>query len=140
MIFRGAKSLALLTGLILSVSVNAASINGMKVINKDFTRVIFSADAALTHDVLLLDNPKRLVLDIKNAPTNETIKMLANQDWSKHLYIKRTRIGTLPNNMSRVVFDLKSNVYHKVDTGMNAENKHKGTQHQLILDIFKGIN
>lgn len=131
------RSLLITLGFMFTLAANAASINAMKVINKDYTRVIFSADSALTHEVLLLDNPKRLVLDIKNAPTNETIQMLGGQDWSKHLYIKKTRIGKLSETSSRVVFDLKSNVYHKISTETHPANAAKGTDHALILDIFK---
>lgn len=137
MSYRGVVSV--LCGLILTSAAHAASINGMKVHNTDFTRVIFSADDQLQHKVMILDNPKRLVLDFKNANQNETIKMLSQHNWAKHRYITQTRVGATDNNTARVVFDLKPNVNveYKVHNEHNDANAASGTSHQLVLDIFK---
>lgn len=125
------------SGLAIASVTNAASINGMKVLSNEYTRIVFSADAHLQHHVKILNNPKRLVLDIKNAPKNDTIKMLGDHKWGKHQYISKTRIGKSSAKSSRVVFDLKSNVTHKVSTTTDAQAA-PGVQHQLVLDIFKG--
>jgi N-acetylmuramoyl-L-alanine amidase len=67
--------------------------------SKDNVRVLFNSSAFLLSNVFILDNPPRLVIDLKNvnnfSKNNSSLK-----------YVKQIR-ASKKDNMSRLVFDLK---------------------------------
>ena len=129
----------------LACTVHAATINGISVSqNKSVTRITFIADQALDHTLLILDNPKRLVLDLKNTPLDKTIKALGHKQWPKNKYIKKTRVGLFEGTTARIVLDLRSEVKSFINTEIE-QKKHtsrtkklsaQNPQYILTLDIL----
>jgi len=64
-------------------------------------RIVFEADKAFDYKAFLLNDPKRLVVDIFNMDIKKTLQSDDNN------LIANTRVGKLDGNNKRVVFDLK---------------------------------
>lgn len=70
----------------------------------DGIRLVFDGTEKFQYDAFLLDNPNRLVIDIKNAVFSKTPKVAANQ------LISSFRMGNLNGKQSkRLVFELRGN-------------------------------
>ncbi|MDB9971887.1 N-acetylmuramoyl-L-alanine amidase [Alphaproteobacteria bacterium] len=91
--------------------------------SKDNVRVLLNSRAILLSNVFILDNPPRLVIDIKNinnfSKNNSSLK-----------YVKQIR-ASKKDNMSRLVFDLKIPV---IQLSKNYIIKQNGT-HVLVINL-----
>ena len=91
--------------------------------SKDNVRVLLNSRAFLLSNVFILDNPPRLVIDIKNinnfSKNNSSLK-----------YVKQIR-ASKKDNMSRLVFDLKIPV---IQLSKNYIIKQNGT-HVLVINL-----
>ena len=94
----------------------------------DHVRLVFDADARVNHRLFTLDNPHRLVLDLKNARMTQSMPDLS----ADGRFIEGIR--TAPRNQQdvRVVLDLKQAV--KPKTFFLKPNGQYG--HRLVIDIF----
>jgi len=91
--------------------------------SKDNVRVLLNSRALLLSNVFILDNPPRLVIDLKNinnfSKNNSSLK-----------YVKQIR-ASKKDNMSRLVFDLKIPV---IQLSKNYIIKQNGT-HVLVINL-----
>ena len=91
--------------------------------SKDNIRVLLNSRAILLSNVFILDNPPRLVIDLKNinnfSKNNSSLK-----------YVKQIR-ASKKDNMSRLVFDLKIPV---IQLSKNYIIKQNGT-HVLVINL-----
>lgn len=91
---------------------SAAEIKGLRIgQGAGGARVVFDADNKFEYNAFLIDNPKRLVVDVKNIKVNKSVER--TQDKSN--IVGKIRIGDLGGGKSRIVFDLKKTVIIKKD-------------------------
>ncbi len=95
----------------------------------DYTRLVFDVSSAPVHEVFLLNNPPRLVIDFSNARlSNPLVKLPAN-----HSLFSRIRSAARNETDLRVVVDLK----HKVNPKSFALKPNKQYGHRLVVDLMK---
>jgi len=91
-------------------------------------RMMFNVTASPEHRVFVMDNPTRLVIDIKNAQ----LKRALSQPSSAHPLFARVRSGIKNGTDLRVVVDLKAPISSK-----NISFKSKiSDKNQLIIDLL----
>ncbi len=91
-------------------------------------RMVFDVTESPQHRVFFMDNPSRLVIDIKNAQ----LKRSLSQPSSTHPLFARIRSGTKNDRDLRVVVDLKMPVSSKkISISSNNSDKHR-----LIVDLI----
>ena len=117
--------------LLLTVPLQAAQVDvkGVRIwAAPDNTRVVFDLAAPVDHDILHLDNPQRLVIDMEDA------RLLRDpaQPSADDKYLKALRSAPRDGNDLRVVFDLKKNITSK--TFLLQPNERYG--HRLVVDVF----
>ena len=118
-----------------STAIYGATIISTSVIalpGSEFTHVMVETDQTVVHSMLILKNPNRIVLDLKSSPINNQLMGLANKDFSDDLYIKQVRVGNFKAGVTRVVFDLKTEVKPKLKI-YKPSGKY---QHRLMLDFY----
>lgn len=88
-------------GLFASTAAAAVNVNDFRIGNQsDGVRVVFDMSQSVNYRVFLLDNPKRLVIDLDNTSINKVFTGTNNQ------LISKTRVGKLDGNNKRVVLEL----------------------------------
>ena len=94
----------------------------------DHTRVVFDLSAPVSHSLIELQNPNRLVIDMPNASLRDALIDLPLDNTP----VKRVRSGVREGNDLRIVFDLGAKVRPKsFPLEPNAQ-----TGHRLVLDLF----
>ncbi|MDD5124975.1 N-acetylmuramoyl-L-alanine amidase [Methylovulum sp.] len=112
--------------LLQSVVCHAQPIN-VTTISYPQMQVAFTVSATPKHRFFVLDNPSRLVIDIKNA----TLSNVLTQPSSTHLLFSKVRVATRNNTDLRFIVDLKSPLASK-NLILGANNKGV---HQLIINL-----
>ncbi|MEE8342919.1 MAG: N-acetylmuramoyl-L-alanine amidase [Gammaproteobacteria bacterium] len=92
----------------------------------DHTRVVFDLSAPISHKVFTLRNPDRVVIDLKDARLNTSLRKL-----DKKGLLKRIRSGTRNGNDLRLVLDVKQRVRPK--SFFLTPNASYG--HRLVVDL-----
>lgn len=93
----------ILLGIMLYSAAAFASVNvqNMRVGNQsDGARVVFDINQSINYRVFLLDNPKRVVVDLDDANIGALKTKVSNQ------VILNSRVGKMSGNDKRIVFDL----------------------------------
>jgi N-acetylmuramoyl-L-alanine amidase len=100
--------------------------------SQDYTRVTLETPAAVKYSVQSVKDPERLVLDLEGVDITPSLTELADKIGPADPYIKSVRFGRFKPGVTRVVFDLKSEVRPQVfplapvgDYG-----------HRLVLDLY----
>ncbi|MBE0437436.1 MAG: N-acetylmuramoyl-L-alanine amidase [Methylomicrobium sp.] len=105
------------------------AVNSLKhQVSSDHSRLIFDLSAKFSHKVFQLDNPPRLVIDIRDA----RLKGKLDQPSSNHPLFKKIRSAVRNDKDLRVVVDLKKNGVAKNLT--TPANQSSG--YQLMIDFF----
>ena len=91
-------------------------------------RLLFDITAATEHKVFVMENPSRLVIDIKNAQLNRSLK----QPPAEHPLFSRVRAGTKNETNLRIVVDLKTSV----DSKKFSLKSTVSDDHGLTVDVF----
>jgi N-acetylmuramoyl-L-alanine amidase len=99
---------------------------------QDYTRIAFEAPLSVQHQLLILKNPDRLVLDIEDVELNPILKSLPDRILSSDPYIKQIRIAMFKSNVLRIVIDLKAEVSPNV-FALPPAGDYK---HRLVVDIY----
>jgi N-acetylmuramoyl-L-alanine amidase len=94
----------------------------------DNTRIVFDVDGPVEHRLEMLGDPRRAVIDIKNARLLRAPAQPAATD----NYLQQIRSGMRNQNDLRVVLDLKQKVDSK--SFLLPPNQHYG--HRLVIDLF----
>ena len=91
-------------------------------------RMMFDVTASPQHRVFVMDNPSRLVIDIKNAQLERSL----NQPSAEHPLFARVRAGTKNDTDLRIVVDLKTPISSK-KFSLSSNNSD---EHRLVIDLF----
>jgi len=94
----------------------------------DHTRVVFDLSEPVSHSLLELDNPRRLVVDMPDVRLLEALTDLPVENTP----IARVRSGVREGDDLRIVFDLAAQIRPK--SFPLAPNERTG--HRLVLDLF----
>jgi len=75
---------------------------------QEYTRVIFEAKAPIEHQLVMLRDPDRLVLDLARIEPSPELAELPSRVQSSDPYVAAIRVGTPSGGFLRVVLDLKA--------------------------------
>ena len=99
---------------------------------QDYTRIAFEADQPIKYQLLILQNPDRLVIDMEDVQLTDVLKSLASKVLSSDPYVKQVRAGLFRPNVVRLVVDLKG----EVKSNLFALPPAGDYKHRLVLDIY----
>jgi len=116
---------------VLAIPTSIASTTQIKAVrmwaSPESTRVVFDVDRRLEHNVFVLNNPDRVVIDLENTSFSNS---MGDLDYRNSL-VKGIRSGVQPNNVLRVVLDMKSTSTPK--SFLLNPTAHYG--HRLVIDL-----
>ncbi len=113
----------------LSTSAQQITVNSLRYWTApDHTRMVFDVTDTVPHQVFLLDNPARLVIDFSNTK----LKKRLSQPPKNHTLFSRVRSAPRNKQDLRVVVDLKTAVTPK----SFSLNPNKTYGHRLVVDLF----
>lgn len=75
---------------------------------QEYTRVIFEAKAPIEHQLVMLRDPDRLVLDLARIEPSPELAALPSRVQPSDPYVAAIRVGTPSGGFLRVVLDLKA--------------------------------
>jgi N-acetylmuramoyl-L-alanine amidase len=99
---------------------------------EEYTRVIFEAPAPIEHQMVVLRNPDRLVLDLARVDRSREIDALPSRVQPGDPYIAAIRVGNPSGGFLRVVLDLKGEVRPQVF----ALKPVAEFGHRLVIDLY----
>jgi len=110
-------------------STHAADINDVRLWRApEYTRVVFDLSAAVKHNVIILENPNRIVIDIEQSKIKTDFKKL---DFASSPII-RVRSGIKKKSDLRIVFDTSAVV--KPRSFLLRSTKKSGNR--LVIDLY----
>jgi N-acetylmuramoyl-L-alanine amidase len=99
---------------------------------QEYTRLILEAPTALPHQLIILKDPHRIVLDIEAAELTPELQQLAARVQASDPYIASIRFGRQPPDILRLVIDLRAEVIPQ----LFALPPVAGFGHRLVLDLY----
>ncbi|HSI96454.1 MAG: N-acetylmuramoyl-L-alanine amidase [Methylophilaceae bacterium] len=98
----------------------------------DYTRITLESAKPITHKMMTLKDPDRLVLDLENVELGATLKAVTDKILSSDPYIKQVRVANFKPGVVRLVVDLKSEVKPSLFS-LPPAGEYK---HRLVLDVY----
>jgi len=98
----------------------------------DYTRVTIESALPIENDQMILQNPERVVIDLKDILINNALKELGSKVIGVDPNIKKIRVAQFNPEVTRVVIDLKSSASVKIFS-LKPIKKYK---HRLVIDIY----
>jgi N-acetylmuramoyl-L-alanine amidase len=96
----------------------------------DQTQMLFDVSSSPEHRVFLMNNPARLVIDVRNA----NVKQALSQPAPSHPLFAQVRVATKNKSDVRIVVDLKRELNSKnMSLRTNSLNEHG---HRLIIELL----
>jgi N-acetylmuramoyl-L-alanine amidase len=120
---------------LLSLTANSATIIDSSIFTlpgSEYSHAVIETDSAVWHSILILKNPNRVVLDLKNCPINNRLSALTTKNFSDDISVKQVRVGNFKAGVTRIVFDLKQ----EVNPSINVYKPQGRYLHRLTLDFF----
>ena len=102
----------------------------------DYTRITIESSLAISNDQMMLKNPERIVIDLKDIQLNDSLKKLPSKVNSLDPSIKNIRIAQFNPKVTRLVIDLKSSASVKIFS-LKPIKKYK---HRLVIDVYPKEN
>ncbi|MBE0614028.1 MAG: N-acetylmuramoyl-L-alanine amidase [Burkholderiales bacterium] len=99
---------------------------------QDYTRITIEADRPIRHELLLVKNPERLVLDLEGVDFTSVQREIADKILPDDPYIAQMRAGRYKPGVVRVVLDLKTEVQPQIFT-LKPVGEYG---HRLVLDVY----
>jgi len=99
---------------------------------QDYTRITIEAGQPIRHELLLVKNPDRLVLDLEGVDFDSVQREIAGKILTSDPYIGQMRAGRYKPGVVRLVLDLKTEV--KPQIFMLKPVGDYG--HRLVLDVY----
>ena len=101
----------------------------------EYTRLTLESAKPIRYELFFIRNPDRLVIDLKDVETNGPLSELVDKIRSDDPYIKSVRVARFKPGITRLVFDLKSQVKPQLFNLMPVAEYN----HRLVLDIYPTI-
>jgi len=98
----------------------------------EYTRVTIESDKPIQNDQMILQNPERIVIDLKDTQLESTIEALTSQLDDSDPSIKSIRVGQFNPKVTRIVIDLKRSAKVKIFT-LKPIDPYK---HRLVIDVY----
>ena len=98
----------------------------------EYTRVTIESDKPIQNDQMILQNPERIVIDLKDTQLESTIEALTSQLDDTDPTIKSIRVGQFNPKVTRIVIDLKRSAKVKIFT-LKPIDPYK---HRLVIDVY----
>ena len=98
----------------------------------DYTRVTIESSSAIANDQMMLQNPERIVVDLKEIELNDVLRQLSSKVDGLDPNIKKIRVGQFNPTVTRLVIDLKSSASVKIFS-LKPVKKYK---HRLVIDVY----
>lgn len=122
--------------LLLIVTSNAYSKNDIHAVriwpSQEYTRITIESIAPLNNDQMILKNPERVVIDLKDIAINDVIKMLPSKLSENDPNIYKIRVAQFTPNVTRIVIDLKGEARVKIFS-LKPINPYKN---RLVIDLY----
>jgi N-acetylmuramoyl-L-alanine amidase len=99
---------------------------------QEYTRVILEARSALPHQLIVLKDPDRIVLDLEALELTPELQQLAARVQPSDPYIASIRFGRQPPDILRLVIDLRT----EVKPQLFALQPIAEFGHRLVLDLY----
>jgi N-acetylmuramoyl-L-alanine amidase len=99
---------------------------------QEYTRITIEADKPIRHELLLVKNPDRLVLDLQDVDFASVQQEIAGKVLLNDPYIGQIRVGRYKPGVVRLVLDLKAEVTPQIF--MLKPVGEYG--HRLVLDVY----
>jgi N-acetylmuramoyl-L-alanine amidase len=99
---------------------------------QEYTRVIFEAPTPIEHQLVVLKQPDRLVLDLARIVPSPELEELASHVQPSDPYVAAIRIGRPSEGFLRVVLDLKAEVRPQVFSLRPVAE----FGHRLVIDLY----
>lgn len=98
----------------------------------EYTRITLESKQPISFNHFTMSHPERVVLDLENIDLSNTLSQLSAKIGADDPYIKVVRVGRFKPGVTRLVFDLKTEVKPAIFTV-----KPVGEYgHRLVLDIY----
>lgn len=97
-----------------------------------YTRLTLESSDVLDYRYFTLDNPKRLVVDIRNVRLNQVLQSLGSKVQASDPYISGIRVGQNNEHTVRVVMDLKADV----NPQLFILSPIASFRHRLVIDLY----
>lgn len=97
----------------------------------DYTRITLESNQPLEYELSMLENPRRVVIDLSNTKLSQALSALPQKVDAIDPFVQKIRVGQYKPHVIRLVFDLKANVVPRTFVIEPKEN----FAHRLILDI-----
>jgi len=99
---------------------------------QDYTRLTLESRQAIRHNMFLVNNPDRLVIDLEEVDINDALNQLTSKIAGNDPYIKSVRVGRFKPGVVRLVLDLKTQVKPQL-FDLNPVGEYGN---RLVLDIY----
>lgn len=99
---------------------------------EDYTRITLETSKSVSHNMVMLKDPERLVLDLDNVELGAVLKGLGEKINPNDPYIRQVRVGNFKPGTVRIVVDLKAEIKPQVFT-LPPAGEYKD---RLVLDIY----
>jgi len=99
---------------------------------QEYTRLILETPAPMAHQLLVMKNPERLVLDLEGVELNPEIGRLPERVLPGDPYIQAIRVAAYRPGVLRVVLDIKS----EVNPQLFALKPVGDYGHRVVLDLY----
>jgi N-acetylmuramoyl-L-alanine amidase len=99
---------------------------------QEYTRLILESSSAVTHQMLPMKNPERLVLDLEDIELTSEIAQLGQRVQPNDPYIQAIRVARFKPGVVRLVLELKT----EVDPQLFALQPVGDYGHRVVLDLY----
>jgi N-acetylmuramoyl-L-alanine amidase len=99
---------------------------------QEYTRLILESGSPIAHQMLVIKNPSRLVLDLEDVDLTSEIEQLPRLVHPNDPYIQSIRVGRFKPGVLRVVLDLKTDVNPQLFALQPAGDYG----HRVVLDLY----
>jgi N-acetylmuramoyl-L-alanine amidase len=98
----------------------------------DYTRITIESSSKINNDQMMLQNPERIVIDLKGIAVNQVLKNLSSKVKPNDPNILDIRVGQFTPKVSRIVIDLKNSARVKIFSLPPVEPY----QDRLVIDVY----
>jgi len=99
---------------------------------QEYTRLILESGSPIAHQMLVIKNPSRLVLDLEDVELTGEIEQLPRLVHANDPYIQSIRVGRFKPGVLRLVLDLKIDVNPQLFALQPAGDYG----HRVVLDLY----